>query len=191
MLDPMKYRIMLFRAMTVSIILASIVVIYVLNLHNEISVSLEENVTVEYSVNPVFFPGQTARFDWHVEHIVAVYFNQGGVIGQDFRLKTVELCELNKYTLDITLSNSQEVSYNLQPNIFIFDPLFVSLLILLLIQCFYLISQLSNKLGYSIVPIVNSANIIRTVLKQCALIGFSFHIILPIVALSLKTVACI
>lgn len=186
----MKYQIMFLRIITIFLIFISSVIIYRLNMTNQISALLEENGKVDYSVDSVFFPSQSVKYIWHVESIAGVYFDQGGVIGQDFRLRTVELCQTNTYALDVTSLNNQEVSFTLQPHIFVFDPLFVSLIILLLVQCFYLLYSLSKRLDPEMTLRIHYGNIIGNAVKQFAFIGLIAYIVLPILELALKTLAC-
>jgi len=121
-------------SMIVSGILLVILSLYYLSLQNVWIFDAPDNeATVQYSVQSTFLPMTETNYQWKAEGIAGIYLNGNGVIGADTRVKPAIGCEY-PLTLEVQLVDGNIIKYDFKSKVFLFDPIFVSLVLLLLIQ---------------------------------------------------------
>lgn len=172
----------LWRLLILASTILLLIVVYAVNLSTPVVITAGE-ATVQYHATPVLVPEQVSTMTWKADRIGAIYLNEEGIVGEGSQDFVVNLCETNRYPLDVTLQNDETLSLQIEPNILLFDPLFVGLLLVLIFQILMFtrflrrLTPAEDSLRWGLVPI------------PCII--FLSYLLVPIAEVSIRALTCV
>jgi len=143
--------------------------------------------TIQYRALPTIFPYQSTEYAWSVENIQGVYFNDGGVIGEDTRVESARYCRV--ISLDVELQDGTLKSYDMIPEVALLDPLFMTFFVLTVFHCFRIFRPVDQKSIFNSQPI-NLRGIGATIIRQFAILCFCLSFILPFAEFLFVNLSC-